>query len=195
MKKLLIPKALKTEFTTVEDIWAGSGETRRVDALLLSWIKYEKQLRRLFSFFIFQHPDITEASLDEVISAFARHKGLYPETFISAIEELGIPSIPTILGERYQTMWPEISRIKKYRNKLIHGQLTGETIKSPTLEQDVIYIIDWVAAVAQAAEKAFGYDGLQRNTYRAAKNIIHIHVQDYPFSNLSELKVWIHKLK
>ena len=50
MRKLVIPEALKVEFATVETLWNSDVETRRVDALALSWIKYEKQLRRLFSF-------------------------------------------------------------------------------------------------------------------------------------------------
>lgn len=59
MRKLSIPAALKQEFATVEAIWHSGAETRRVDALLLCWIKYEKQLRRLFCFLVFQHSRIT----------------------------------------------------------------------------------------------------------------------------------------
>src|ERR1019366_4748399 len=56
MRKLVIPDALKDEFATVEVLWYSNAETKRVDSLALSWIKYEKQLRRLFTFFIYQHP-------------------------------------------------------------------------------------------------------------------------------------------
>ena len=44
MRKLRIPESLKEEFETVELIWQSNAKTRRVDALLLCWIKYEKQL-------------------------------------------------------------------------------------------------------------------------------------------------------
>src|SRR5256885_10178325 len=84
MRKLVIPEALKVEFATVETLWNSDAETRRVDALALSWIKYEKQLRRLFSFFVYQHAKITKDRLDAVIAAFAENHNLYPETFISA---------------------------------------------------------------------------------------------------------------
>src|SRR5437867_3011469 len=164
MRKLTIPEALKTEFASVEAIWDTSGETRRVDALVLSWVKYEKQLRRLFSFFVFQHPKITASTLDAVIAAFAENRNLYPETFISGIKALGVAPLPKLLGSSYTKLWSEITRIKKYRNKLMHGQLTGQGIKSPQLEQDVIHIIDWISAVAHAADATFGYDGLRRNT-------------------------------
>lgn len=49
MLKLIVPKALEQEFATVEALWHATGETGRVDALLLSWVKYEKQLWRLFA--------------------------------------------------------------------------------------------------------------------------------------------------
>ena len=195
MRKLIIPEALKTEFATVETIWDTDGETRRVDALVLSWVKYEKQLRRLLSFFVFQHPKITANTLDAVILAFADNRNLYPETFISGIKALGVTPLPKLLGNSHAQLWSEITRIKKYRNKLMHGQLTGQGIKSPQLERDVIHIINWISAVAQAADAAFGYDGLRRNTYVAAKASAGLHVQNYPFSTPTELKAWLSKLK
>src|SRR5882672_338421 len=147
MRKLKIPPALEPEFCTIRAIWNTNGETRRIDALVLSWVKYEKQLRRLFSFFVFQHPNITVTTLDRVIAAFAENRNLYPETFISGIEALGVTPLPKLLGSEYTTLWPEILRIKAYRNKIMHGQLTGQGIKSPQIERDVVHIIDWIAAV------------------------------------------------
>ena len=195
MRKLTIPEALKTEFATVEAIWDTDGETRRVDALVLSWVKYEKQLRRLFSFFVFQHPKITASTLDAVILAFADNRNLYPETFISGIKALGVTPLPQLLGSSHAQLWSEITRIKKYRNKLMHGQLTGQGIKSLQLERDVIHIVNWISAVAHASDAAFGYDGLRRNTYVAAKASANLHVQNYPFSTPAELKTWLSTLK
>jgi hypothetical protein len=195
MRKLDIPEALEVEFATVETLWNSDAETRRVDALALSWIKYEKQLRRLFSFFVFQHAKITRDQLDAVIAAFAENHNLYPETFISAIKQLGVTPLPNLLGDSYTRLWPEIKRIKRYRNKIMHGQNTGENIKSPTLERDVLYLVEWISLVAEAAKRSFGYDGLKRNTFAAAKNSATAAVQTYPFSTPSELKSWLSNLK
>lgn len=191
MRKLFIPEPLKTEFATVEAIWNTNGETRRVDALMLSWIKYEKQLRRLFSFFVFQHPNITKKTLDSVISAFAANRNLYPETFIAGIKALGVTPLPKLLGSSHAPLWAEITRIKRYRNKIMHGQHTGQGITSAQLERDVMHIINWISAVADAADAAVGYDGLRRRTYVAAKASANVHVQKYPFSNPTELKAWL----
>lgn len=191
MRNLEIPDALKVEFATVEAIWQTTCETRRVDALVLSWVKYEKQLRRLFSFFVFQHPNITADKLDEVIAAFVANRNLNPETFISGIKQLGVTPLPALMGAAYTKLWPGITRIKKYRNKIMHGQVTGQGIKSPQLEKDVILIVDWISAVALAANTAYGYDGLRRNTYVAAKKSAKVPVQNYPFTTPVELKVWL----
>ena len=126
MRKLVIPSALEIEFATIDAIWNTKCETRRVDALLLCWIKYEKQLRRLFSFFVFQHPNFTASTLDSVISAFAANRNLNPDTFISGIKALGITPLPKLIGPEHTRLWAEIKRIQTYRNKIMHGQHTGQ---------------------------------------------------------------------
>jgi len=195
MRRLEIPPALQEEFQTVEILWSSKARTRRVDALALSWIKYEKQLRRLFSFFVFQNPKISSLQLDEVISTFAENRNLYPETFISGIRALGVTPIADLMGDAYIKLWPEIKRIKRYRNKILHGQNTGESVKSETLERDVILLVEWIAALARASDAAFGYDGLKRNTFSLAKTARVTVTKDYPFSTSTELKKWLGNLK
>jgi hypothetical protein len=194
MLKLAIPAQLQEEFATVETLWHSTGKTRRVDALMLSWVKYEKQLRRLFCFFVFQHPRISADKIDQVIAVLAENRKLYPETFIAGIKALGVTSVPDLLGPRHAELSREISRIKKYRNKLMHGQITGQGIKSPQLERDVLWIVEWVGCLANAADSTFGYDGLKRNTYSVARSAAKIPVSEYPFATPAELKVWLSDL-
>jgi hypothetical protein len=190
MLKLTIPAALNEEFRTVEAVRLSGGETRRVDALILAWVKYEKQLRRLFSFLVFQHPNIGGSQIDKVIEVLAKNGQLYPETFIAGIKGLGVPSIEALLAPRDVELMREIARIKKYRNKLIHGQITGLKIPSRQLERDVAWIVDWVGCLAEGSQRAFGYDGLRRNTYRIAKDAPAI-VATYPFETPAELEAWL----
>ncbi len=194
MRKLTIPDRLKIEFATIEALWATKAETRRVDCLVLSWVKYEKQLRRLFSFLVFQHPKITADKIDGVIAAFAENRNLYPETFIKGIKLLGVRPVQNIMGESYKELWPEIIRIKKYRNKIMHGQHTGQGIQSAQLEKDVIHIVNWISTLAEAADTEYGYDGLKRKTYVAAKSSGKINIDKYPFTNPAELKSWLSTL-
>src|SRR5437879_1724836 len=101
MRKLVIPVQLKEEFATVETLWHSIGKTRSVDALMLSWVKYEKQLRRLFCFFVFQHPKISADKINEVIAVLAESRMLYPETFIAGIEALGVTPVRDLVGSQY----------------------------------------------------------------------------------------------
>jgi hypothetical protein len=194
MRKLVIPDLLKVEFATIEALWSSNAQTRRVDSLLLSWVKYEKQLRRLFSFLVYQHPNFNQNNLESVIGAFVDSRNLYPETFIAGISKLGVTPVPRLLGEDYKPMWAEIQRIKKYRNKIMHGQVTGQAIKSPQLEADVLHLVSWINALAVASQREFGYDGLKRNTYVAAASSARIIVENYPFSSPAELKQWLAQL-
>ena len=194
MLKLEIPAPLKVEFATVEALWHSTAKTKRVDALILSWVKYEKQLRRLFCFFVFRHSEIREENIDDVIAFLAENANLYPETFMAGIEALGEASVPDLLGSRYDRLWREISRIKKYRNKLMHGQITGKNIRSPQLERDVLWIVEWVASLATAGESAFGYDGLKRNTFSVARSGPKVARENYPFSTPDEFRECLSKL-
>lgn len=192
--KLVIPPPLKQEFATVEALLGSGAETRRVDSLLLSWIKYEKQLRRLFCFLVYQHPNITDDTINSVISVMAQNNSLYPETFIRGIGALGVPSVPTLIGQNHAQLAAEVARIKKYRNKLMHGQATGRAIQSNQLERDIRWLVQWIDELGVGADSAFGYDGLRRNTFRVAKATANIAVAAYPFSSSVTFDDWLSRL-
>ena len=184
MLKLNIPAKLETEFSTVKALWESSAQTRRTDALVLAWAKHEKQLRRMFCFLVFQHPRISESVIDGVISVLADNRQLNPDIFIRGIEELGVPSVAAILGDNHVRLWPEMQKIKKIRNKLAHGQVTGCNIQSVQLERHVRTVVEWISCLADAGDTNFGYDGLQRNTFRRAKSVTPNRVASYPFSDV-----------
>jgi len=191
MMKLEIPASLQQEFFTVHALWQLTAPTRGVDMLLLSWIKYEKQLRRLFCYLIFQHPNIKEAVLTEAIAVLVSNRLLTPETFTRGIAALGVPAVPDLVGPRYAVLEPQMLRIKRYRNKIAHGQVSGQGITSRQLERDVLWILDWMECLAVGASAAVGYDGIGRNTFRRAKASPKIVVNAYPFSTPAELKTWL----
>ncbi len=194
MRKLFIPEKLKDEFSTVELLWQSRAQTRRTDSLLLAWVKYEKQLHRLFCFLVFQHPSINEQTIDSAITALVDNRRLNPRTFMAAIKALGVISIPELLDEDHARLSTDVSRIQRIRNKLMHGQITGQKISSPQLEQDIILLIDWISCLADAAETHFGYDVLGRNTFRKAKSVAKINVDKYPFGSVSEFRKWLSDL-
>ena len=64
-------------------------------------------------------------------------------------------------------------------------------VTSAQLERDVLLLIEWISTLADAAEATFGYDGVHRNTFRAAKSVQKINIAKYPFSGVGELKGWL----
>ena len=194
MRKLEIPEPLKVEFATVEALWKSDAKTRRVDALLLSWIKYEKQLRRLFCFLVFQHPNIGKEEVDDTISVIAKNNNLYPDTFIACIKALGLTPVHDLLDDHGKTLFTQVERIEIYRNKLVHGQMTGMKLTSDSLERDVIFMVDWLSVLGEAARKEYGYDGIGRNAFRHAKEAETTAVQNYPFNSTAEFGDWLKNL-
>ena len=191
MRNLEIPESLKIEFATIEALWKSDAKTRRVDALLLSWIKYEKQLRRLFCFLVFQHPNIDQKEIDQMIAVIAANGQLFPETLIAGTQELGVKPVSELLSSRWTVLSKELMRIKDYRNKLMHGQMTGRRLSSDYLERDVIVMVDWIHSLGEAARSEYGYDGVGRNTYRHAKAGGAQVVRKYPFSTPEEFESWL----
>ncbi len=191
MRTLCIPPNLAKEFGTVAALWHSDAETRRVDALLLSWVKHEKQLRRLFCFLVFQHDGFNKQAIDGIISVLVERWDLSPEVFQKAIGALGVKSVPGLLGQQFDGLSKEMHRIRLIRNKLMHGQITGKKITSAQLERDVGIVVDWISTLAAAADGEFGYDGVRRNTFFQAKATSRIAVQHYPFSSPETLRTWL----
>ncbi|MEQ1645449.1 MAG: hypothetical protein ABL959_18510, partial [Pyrinomonadaceae bacterium] len=94
------------EFATVDLLLdSKTAATRGVDAFALCIIKMERQLRRLFTFSIFQFPCFTSASIPDLKAALAREY-IYFEDFIKGFEELHPKSIADLIGSDYSRLQP-----------------------------------------------------------------------------------------
>ena len=155
---------------------------------------HEKQLRRLFCFLVFQHESVDEHTVASILETLSENNRLYPETFENGINSLNVGTIAELVGERHQILKGELRRIKTYRNKLMHGQLTGRKLSSRTLENDVQTVTEWIVALSNGAQSRFGYDGITRNTFRAAKASANLAVNQYPFSDAEGFKSWLTSL-
>ncbi len=59
---------------------------------------------------------------------------------------------------------------------------------------DILWIMDWMSCLANAAENTFGYNGLRRNVYRVAESTPKPVVEKYPFATPAEFKCWLSEL-
>lgn len=72
-----IAMSFEEEFGTVEIILNSTLETRGVDAFILSLIKAEKQLRRIFTFLIFQNDSYTISDFRNLRKTLADNRNVY----------------------------------------------------------------------------------------------------------------------
>lgn len=167
---------------------------RRQDASCRRDVAYldqvEKQLRKLFCFLVYQHPNIDRANSTEIMDAMAGNRNLNPVSLQDCIAALGVTPVPTLVGNDHAALKAELDRIKKYRNKLMHGQISGQSIQYAQLERDIGWIIKWMTALADGADEAFGYDGLPRNTFTNAKQA-NVVVQKFPFKDGKTFDKWL----
>jgi hypothetical protein len=115
--------------------------------------------------------------------------------FVRGIDVLSTRSLREIVGSEYDGFMGDIERIRIYRNKLMHGQITGQKISSRQLEKDIRRLEAWITAVARGCNAAFGYDGLARNTFRKARAADTRLVTSYPFSTVSTFGKWLSTLR
>jgi hypothetical protein len=134
------------------------------DFLLL--IKAERQLRRLFTYLVFQYPCF---SLDEAIplrDALTSNRNIYFEGFIAGINAIYPMSVQDLIGADFPLLMKSIAEAIAARNKLFHGQLTAQYLTRECLLSYVKDIKRWCELLANAANREFGYDGFARQSYR-----------------------------
>lgn len=191
MTTLVIPGALKDEFATVEAIWGmAHASTRGVDALILTWVKYEKQTRRLFNFLVQQHFGQDTVAQSAVQASILANRKLNPKSHLDGIVCMAGGTEADLIGPSHARLSQEIGRIHRNRNKILHGQLTGHKLDAARLEADVVHVIAWMAALAATGTREFGYDGLERNTARLAR-IRPTRINQYPFTTVADFDTWL----
>lgn len=164
-----IRNAARLEFSTVDLLLASDAETRAVDAFTISWVKLEKQLRRLTSNLIFQHSDFDEGVVmhkSAIRAAFLKKRTANHERFIGAFYRLSKCSVKELLGDRYQVLKRDIDKAFQYRNKILHGQQTGQSLTRSDLETNISSMRQWCELLAVRAYDRIGYDGFSGNSLR-----------------------------
>ncbi len=139
------------EFATVDLLLdSKTAETRGVDVFALCIIKMERQLRRLFTFSIFQFPCFTYASVPDLKAALADER-IYFEGFIKGFEALHPMSIADLIGSDYSRLQSLPAVVTKHRNKIFHGQITGQELSRETLLDYVSDLREWCRLLGDGA--------------------------------------------
>jgi hypothetical protein len=74
------------------------------------------------------------------------------------------------MGARYQTLFASIVQAVKAWRKIFHGQVTDSGLSRTQLLALVADLREWCTLLAKAADTAYGYDGVGRDSYRKGKD-------------------------
>lgn len=88
MCKKEFPNSVIKEFKTVELLINSTLPTGRTDAFIIAWVKSERQVRKIFSFIVFQFPVFDKKDVTSIIEAIADRSDLYFDDFITGFDRL-----------------------------------------------------------------------------------------------------------
>jgi len=165
------------DFATVNLILDSDFETRGVDAFILSLIKAEKQMRRIFTYLIFQNPAYNPSHYTDLRNTLAANKRIYFEGFIKGFNLISSKSLSEIYGENYVNDIAYLINFEKDRNKIFHGQITSIGLKRDDLISRVNHIKKWCKNLADKIDNEIGYDGFG-DSLRKSKSKLELKNED-----------------
>lgn len=161
------------EFGTVELLINSEFETKGIDAFTISLLKAERQIRRIFTYLIYQHDQyngINDAL--ELRKVLFENGQMYFENFIIGIDTIYQKSIEDLYGEDYCKDLEILKDLLKERNKIFHGQITNKFLSTEQLIERVGSIKKWCKNLSDKFTEEIGYDGFERNSYHKSNKEI-----------------------
>lgn len=162
----------KNEFGVVDLIIQSEFKTKAVDAFTLSLIKVERQIRRIFTYLIYQHPNYAVNDILDLRKTLSDNSKMYFENFIVGIDRIYTNPVKQIYGDGYDSDFDKLKLIITHRNKIFHGQVTNESLSRAQLIKMVGEMKNWSETIALNFNTEIGYDGFKRNSYRKSKTTI-----------------------
>lgn len=157
-------RGFESEFKSVDLLLESECQSRGVDGFCLAWIKLERQLRKLTANLIYQASDIKVADAGKIREAFYGHGSLDYTSFIGAIHHLSGVSVSELIGDHYRPLKKEIGVCYRNRQKIFHGQQTGQSLDREALLARIASIREWCRLLSVGAADRFGYDGFAGST-------------------------------
>jgi len=180
------------DFETVNLILASNSETRGVDAFTLSWIKAEKQMRRVFTFLIFQNPNYNKDSLFDLRRTLAENKNIYFRHFIKGINLILSKQIKDIYGDNYDEDIIKILSFAKDRDKIFHGQITASGLTRDDLLKRVDHIKRWCKKLDDKLSSEIGYNGFSNSFCKSTIDLTINNLEEY--ETIAKYKAFLTKI-
>lgn len=151
------------EFAVVEQLIQSGWPTAGVDAASLAIIKTERQMRRLFTHSAFQSAAFERNDVAPLRKALADRRRIGFAEMRRGFEKLSGVEIAAILGDKENGYEAGIARVRRYRNKLFHGQLTEDSLTFGELASLARKLSAWSHDIGAACNAHFGYEGFDRS--------------------------------
>jgi len=186
-------QGFKSEFETIEILVNSNAKTGRTDAFTIAFTKLEKQARRTFTYLIYQYPAFRLSHYKEILAIIASKRFLDFDNFIKGFDTIYPKSFETIIGSPLYTSFikTDFPRIKNFRNKILHGQPTGENLSSDELKAEIDILKNWCSCVAESMMTEIYYDGLEWNSFRKCTTIDLSSIYTVNISDINELDTFI----
>ncbi|NPT34232.1 hypothetical protein [Paraburkholderia xenovorans] len=120
------------EFAVADLIMKSHLPTSGVDAFALSIIKMERQMRKLFTYLVYQAQAFGPEHAEELKQVLGASRKAYFVGFERGINDLSRISIEEMVGQQYAELRPILSDALDVRNKVFHGQVTMRCLQRET---------------------------------------------------------------
>lgn len=147
------------EFGSIALLLEWSGPTAGVDAMCLSIIKAERQMRRLMTHAVFQSTAFDRSDVPALRELLTSQKSIYFRHLRQIFESVAAFSVAEAFGSSAEPYEQDLVLLQSYRNKLFHGQLTIDSLSRDELVALTRRVAEWCAVLGQACDQAFGYAG------------------------------------
>jgi hypothetical protein len=177
----------ESEFEVIEYLLNSNNESRAIDSFSLSLLKIEKQIRKIFTHLIYQYECFEPSDKIKIIDILSANRYIYFRHLIIGINLIYYKEIKEIYGIDYEVDYNSISSLKSFRNKIFHGQLTGEKLNRNDLTGFVAIMKKWSKQIAESFQDEINYDGFKRNSLTKSKKDFSTLLK-YKITNIEDLE-------
>jgi hypothetical protein len=164
-------KTFENEFSTINLILSSSFETKGVDAFSLSMIKADKQIRRIFTFLIFQNDAFTKKDVNSLINVLAKNNKVYSKELLFGIDFILQKPISEVYGIGFDEDLNGLKSLVKIRNKISHGQITDLALSREKLVEKIDFIKKWCQTLGDSFQIEIGYNGFSNSFVKSEINL------------------------
>jgi hypothetical protein len=147
-------------FRPVDDLLNSGHRTKGVDAFTLSYLRAERQIRKIFTHLVFQSDAFSHANSQQLRRKLYDAPDLSYKKLTNGIERLAGLTVAEMVGPEFDRLVRVLQKAKGYRDKLFHGQLPDQYVSTEEFIEIEREIRNWCWLLAVGAQKRIGYDGI-----------------------------------